>query len=115
MSRLILNVRQKWHDSLVNQAVLESNEMKHQTAKQNVPHSALHIWVMTFICMGLILLAATTAARLPYYWTTGDILRLAGTILFNLLALLGLADNVHTHILFWQNQQANQPEIAVQS
>ncbi|MCA9955881.1 MAG: hypothetical protein KC434_14225 [Anaerolineales bacterium] len=78
--------------------------MKQQLSAKSIPHSSLHIWVMSFICMGLILLAATAAARLPHYLATGDGVRLIGTVIFNLLALAGVVDNVHTHFLFWQNQ-----------
>lgn len=90
--------------------------MKHQAAKQNVPHSSLHVWMMTFICILFVVLAAAAATRLPSYLATGDVVRLVGTIAFDLLALVGLTDNLHTHYLVWQQQnQAKAAQLAAQN
>ena len=78
--------------------------MKQQLSAKSIPHSSLHIWVMSFIVALLLVMALATAARLPHYLATGDGVRLVGTVIFNLLALAGVVDNVHTHFLFWQNQ-----------
>lgn len=94
------------------------NEMKRQLPTKNVPHSTFHIWFMTLIISIMMLLALSTAIRLPLYLASGDLVRLVGTIFFNLVAVVGLIDNVHTHFIFWQKQNhlvTNQPEIAAQN
>ena len=78
--------------------------MKQQLSAKNIPHSAVHVWLMSFIVALLMVMALATATRLPHYVASGDVVRLIGTVIFNLVALAGLIDNVHTHILFWQNQ-----------
>lgn len=92
--------------------------MNKPTVKQPLPHSSMHVWVMTFICALLVILAAAAATRLPIYLTNGDSMRLVGTVLFNLVALAGLANNVHTHVLVWQRKTQLAPtaaEIATQN
>lgn len=78
--------------------------MKQQLSAKNVPHSSIHIWLMSFIVALLALMALATATHLPQYLASGDVVRLVGTVLFNLAALVGLVDNIHTHVLFWQHQ-----------
>ncbi len=78
--------------------------MKQQLSTKGIPHSSLHIWIMSFIVALVLVMALATAARLPQFFATGDAVRFVGTIIFNLLALAGVVDNVHTHVLFWQNQ-----------
>jgi hypothetical protein len=89
--------------------------MKQQLSTKNVPYSSGHIWVMSLIVVMLMALAFASATRLPDFLATGDVVRVVGTVVFNLIALLGVIDNLHTHVLFWQNQPANQPEIVVQN
>ena len=89
--------------------------MKQQRSTKNVPHSSGHIWGMSLIVVMLMVLALATATRLPDYLATGDVVRVVGTVVFNLIALVGVIDNIHTHVLFWQNQPSNQPEIMVQN
>ncbi|GJM41442.1 MAG: hypothetical protein DHS20C20_17240 [Ardenticatenaceae bacterium] len=92
--------------------------MKQKVSAKNVPHSALHIWFLSLIVLSLFGLALATAVRLPHFLATGDVVRLVGTVIFNLVALAGLIDNAYTHIIFWRNQNrqvAKQPEIATQS
>ncbi|MCA9917591.1 MAG: hypothetical protein KC445_06530 [Anaerolineales bacterium] len=79
--------------------------MKQQLSAKNIPHSAVHVWLMSFIVGLIVILALAAATRLPHYLATGDVVRLAGTVVFNVLALGGLVDNVHTHVLFWQHQK----------
>ncbi|MEZ4593709.1 MAG: hypothetical protein R3D55_21580 [Chloroflexota bacterium] len=75
-----------------------------QLSPKNVPHSSLHIWIMSFIVGLLLVMALATALRLPHFWAAGDVVRLVGTLVFNLVALAGVMDNIHTHVLFWQSQ-----------
>lgn len=92
------------------------NQQTNAQPASTIPATALHAWLMTAVCLVLLLLAAAAATRLPHYLATGDGVRLVGTVLFNLLALASLADNAHTHVLVWQKQTraANQPEMAAQ-
>lgn len=92
------------------------NQQTNAQSNSTIPATALHAWLMTAVCLVLLLLAAAAATRLPHYLATGDVVRLMGTILFDLLALAGLVDNVHTHVLVWQkqNRATNQPEMAAQ-
>jgi uncharacterized membrane protein len=101
----------KWHDFLIRKTILESREMNNQLSAKNIPHSAGHVWFMSFIVTLLLVMALAAATRLPLYLATGDIWRFVGTSVFNLLALVGLVDNLHTHMLFWQaqNQVVAQP------
>lgn len=82
-----------------------------QLSTKNVPHSAVHVWLMSFIVLLLMAMALAAAARLPHYLAIGDAVRLVGTLLFNIIALAGVIDNAHTHVLFWQgqNQTVAQP------
>ncbi|WP_420628550.1 hypothetical protein [Candidatus Leptofilum sp.] len=89
--------------------------MKQQLSTKNVPHSALHVWLMSFICVVIMVFALATATRLPLYVETTDYVRLLGTLLFNALALVGLADNIHTHYLVWQRRHhAKHAKLATQ-
>ena len=115
MLRLILDDRKMLHDSYSHQTILESTEMKQQLSAKNFPHSAVHIWLMSFIVAFILVLALAAAARLPHYLATGDVVRLVGTAIFNLVALAGVVNNAHTHVLFWQSQHTNQPEMVVQN
>lgn len=82
--------------------------MKHQLSQQNLPHSALHVWIMSFICLLLVVFAAAAATRLPHYLATADYGRLIGTGLFNLIAIIGFFDNIHTHYLVWRRQDRSE-------
>ncbi|MFZ1395689.1 MAG: hypothetical protein WAS33_02270 [Candidatus Promineifilaceae bacterium] len=75
-----------------------------QLSVKNVPHSAAHVWLMSFIVALLLVMALSAAIRLPHYWAASDVVRLVGTLVFNLVALAGVIDNIHTHVLFWQSQ-----------
>lgn len=78
--------------------------MKYESSAPNIPYSSLHVWIMSFICLLLLVMAAAAATRLPHYLATADTMRFIGTVLFNILALVGVADNIHTHYLVWQRQ-----------
>jgi formate/nitrite transporter FocA (FNT family) len=68
------------------------------TQQKTVQLSHIQVWVMSFACGLLLLFAIAAATRIPYYLTTLDYTRLVGTILFGLLALAGLFDNIRTHL-----------------
>lgn len=70
--------------------------------KQVVQVTRLQTWAMSFVCSLLCLFALAAATRIPHYLAAPDYARLVGVILFGLLALVGLADNIHTHICLWQ-------------
>ncbi|MEZ4589517.1 MAG: hypothetical protein R3D55_00010 [Chloroflexota bacterium] len=75
-----------------------------QLSMKNVPHSAVHVWLMSFMVGLLLAMALAAATRLPHYLAAGDVVRLVGTLVFNLVALAGVIDNIHTHVLFWRGQ-----------
>ncbi|MCA9942090.1 MAG: hypothetical protein H6656_15875 [Ardenticatenaceae bacterium] len=81
--------------------------MKSQVSKKVVPHSPVHVWLMSFICVFFVVLAAAAATRLPHFLETADSIRVIGTVLFSLLAVAGLGDNIHTHYLVWQRQNSS--------
>ncbi|GJM42421.1 MAG: hypothetical protein DHS20C20_27030 [Ardenticatenaceae bacterium] len=82
---------------------------KNQIMPSHVRHfTRLHAWVMTFVCTTLCLFAAAAATRIPLYLETADYGRLIGAILFALLALAGLVDNIRTHI--YLGQPINSPK-----
>ena len=64
----------------------------------------MHAWLMSIVCIALVIFAAAAATRLPHYLTTSNYARLLGVVLFDLLAFIGLADNLHTHFSIWQRQ-----------
>ena len=72
------------------------------TFEQSVQLARLQAWVMSFVCGLLCLFALAAATRIPHYLAAPDYVRLIGVILFSLLALVGLVDNIHTHIRLWQ-------------
>lgn len=75
------------------------------TMPQIVRFARLQTWVMSFVCGFLCLMAAAAATRIPHYLTTPDYARLIGVILFGLLAMVGLLDNVRTHICLRQMKE----------
>ncbi len=79
--------------------MIKKNEL---TAQQTVRYCRLQAWTMSFICTMLTLFAAVAVMRIPHYLAVADYARLMSTILFALLAQVGLLDNIHTHIGLWQ-------------
>lgn len=89
--------------------------MKQQPSAQKLPHYSTAVWVMSFISVLLVALAVAAATRLPHYLATADYVRLTATGLFNMIALAGLADNIHTHYLLWQQKnRAESTQLAPQ-
>ncbi|WP_420627978.1 Os1348 family NHLP clan protein [Candidatus Leptofilum sp.] len=89
----------------------DSKRRFQMTKKQKVTESQLQqfarlqAWVMSFVCAMLCLFAAAAATRIPLYLETADYTRLIGVILFALAAIVGLVDNIRTHIWLWRLQK----------
>lgn len=66
--------------------------------QQALRYERLHASVMSLICGLLFLFAMTAASRLPDYLAASDYARLAGVILFGLLAITGVVVNIRHHI-----------------
>ena len=79
--------------------MVKKNEL---TFEQSVQLARLQAWVMSFVCGLPCLFALAAATRIPHYLAAPDYVRLIGAILFDLLALIGLIDNIHAHICLWR-------------
>lgn len=79
--------------------MIESNQ---HTGQETVQIARLQAWAMSLICSLLALFAIAAATRIPLYLETSDHLRLIGVILFGLLALIGVIDNLRTHHCLWR-------------
>lgn len=82
---------------------------------QIIQFARLQTWVMSFVCGLLAFLAVAAATRLPHYLATLDYARLVGVILFALLVLAGVVDNVRTHLCLWQRHNEIGIGLAAQS
>lgn len=66
--------------------------------QQEVQLTRWQVWAMSFVCGFLVLWAGAAASRLPLYVAAGDYVRLVGAVLFALLVVVGVIDNVRAHI-----------------
>ena len=80
------------------------NENIELTSQQIFQTARWQTRVMSIICGLLCFLAAVAATRIPLYVAISDFVRLIGVFLFVLLALIGLVNNVRTHICLWRLQ-----------
>ena len=64
--------------------------------------SNLHAWLLSFVYGLLAIFAVAATTQLPFYVAVRDYGRLAGLTLFWVVVLAGLADNLHTHLILWQ-------------
>ena len=72
------------------------------TSQQAIQFAHLQVWAMSFVCGLLCLLAVAAATRIPHYLDTLEYVRLSGVILFGLLVLAGVVDNIRTHLCLWR-------------
>ena len=84
--------------------ILMTEENK-RTCPQSVQFGRLQAWAMSLVCVLLTLFAVASAIRIPHYLATLDYPRLIGVMLFGLLVLAGLVDNICTHLCLWQLQR----------
>jgi len=77
----------------------KKNEINFQQAVQLARSQA---WMMSIVCGLLGLFAATAASRIPFYLSVADYTRFTATVLFGLLVLAGVVDNVRTHLCLWR-------------
>lgn len=68
------------------------------TLQQEVKLARLQAWAMSFVCGFLTVCAVAAATRIPHYLAVSDYARLTGVVLFGLLVLAGIIDNVRLHI-----------------
>ena len=76
--------------------------MKQKNGVRKGQISNLHAWLLSFVYGLLAIFAVAATVRLPFYVAVHDYGRLAGLVLFWVVVLAGLADNLHTHLILWQ-------------
>lgn len=77
------------------------------TFQQAVRLACLQAWAMSVVCGLLCLFAIAAATRIPLYIVSTDYIRLMAAVLFGLLALSGLLDNIYTHVFLRRLQREN--------
>ncbi len=85
---------------------------KKLTFQQTIQLARLQAWVMSLVCSFLSLFAAAAAVRIPLYFAASDDARLIGTVLFGLLVLVGVVDNVRTHLCLWRLTNETRVKVA---
>lgn len=78
------------------------NKNNQHTWQEPIQIARLQAWAMSLICSLIALFAIAAATRIPHYLESSDHLRLIGAILFGLLALMGVVDNLRTHLCLWR-------------
>ena len=86
--------------------------MKQKNGVRKGQISNLHAWLLSFVYGLLAIFAVAATVRLPFYVAVHDYGRLIGLVLFWFVVLAGLADNLHTHLILWQQtyKTANQEQ-----
>lgn len=75
--------------------MIEKNEL---TLQQAIQLARLEAWMMSIVCGLLGLFAAAAATRIPFYLSVADYARFIGAVSFDVLVLVGLIDNMRTHL-----------------
>lgn len=84
---------------------LGSAEMKPSGSTDEHLHQQTRsqVWGMSFCCVLLFLLATAASTKLSDYLAISDYPRLFLLLMFNLLTLAGLIDNIRQHIRLLRN------------